>query len=250
VVSELGTKGGLSRLAFPLEGGTGGHAQDRETKESIGVRSAKKPGSMTMRTRILVIFASVSVTVAVAIIHLVVTLPRRSLDHFLEEVATVEIGKTKFDDWHIQVQRAHLSNWNEICDQSKCRIVWRGENKLLRRLWLSPRTGVEVDVEFKDGIASGIDVWIEIDDASDVAGIMYPGTGVTVHEAKADQLCNSHYSSYVKLRGQQSWGVVTMDSCVFPEDRAKALAINTTCLTRIGGCKKVDEILPQVFGRR
>ena len=202
-----------------------------------------------MRTRAVVLFAGVSVALAVAIIYLVAALPRRSLDHFLKQVATVEIGKTRLDEWRIQVDRGRLSNWDETCDHSICSIVWRGENTPLQRLRLSPRTRVEVDVQFKDGIASGIEVWIEIDDASDVSGTIYPGTGATVHEAKANQLCNSHYSSYVKARGQRSWGVVTMDSCVLPEDRARALAINTACLTRIGGCKRVDEILPQVFGQ-
>jgi hypothetical protein len=200
-----------------------------------------------MRTTILVMFASIGH--GFGIIYLVVTLPRRSLDHFLKQVAMVEIGKTKLDDSRIQVERAQLSNWNQTCDHSPCSIGWRGENKLLQRLRLSPRTGIEADVQFTDGIASGIDVWVEIDDAPDVAGIMYPGTGARVHEARGNQPCNSHYSSYVKAHGSRSWGVVKMDSCVLPEDRTKALAINTACLTRIGGCKNVDEILPRILGR-
>ena len=90
----------------------------------------------------------------------------------------------------------------------------------------------------------------KIDDAPDANGAMYPGTGATVHQATDTRSCNQHYSTYARQNGQHYWAVVTMDSCVLPEDRAKALAINSGCLAKIGGCKSPEGILPQVFGNR
>lgn len=87
-----------------------------------------------------------------------------------------------------------------------------------------------------------------IDDSPDTAGVMRPGTGATVHQGVVGDTCNQHYSSYTKESDQHYWKVVTMDSCVLRAERAKALAINSGCLSRIGGCRTADAILPKVFG--
>jgi hypothetical protein len=60
--------------------------------------------------------------------------------------------------------------------------------------------------------------------------------------------CHSHYHFLVRNGvGDRNWATVGMDACIAPEDRAKALAINGLCLTRIGGCKDVEAMIPQVF---
>jgi hypothetical protein len=201
-----------------------------------------------MKTAILT--AAVILLVAAVALYVNATSPQKELNRFLNQVATLEVGKTELPDWRTRLERAHLSNWSMACDQQTCNVRWRGENKLLHKLRLAPRSVVECDVQFKNGIASGMDIWVEIDDTADASGAMYPGTGVTVHQATDSRSCNQHYSTYTKQKGQRYWGVATMDSCVLPEDRARALAITTGCLARIGGCKSPEAILPQVFGNR
>jgi hypothetical protein len=61
--------------------------------------------------------------------------------------------------------------------------------------------------------------------------------------------CDSHYHFEVRKRGgndEPYWATVAMDSCVSFQERAKTLAINSSCLTRIGGCKTVESMIPQV----
>ena len=102
-------------------------------------------------------------------------------------------------------------------------------------------------MQFKDGIASEIFIWVELEDVPDDSEGIYPGTGATVHLGAATRSCNPHYSTFVKANnGGRRWRVVRMDSCVLPEERAKALAISSGCLARIGGCKTPEEILPRV----
>ena len=199
--------------------------------------------------RIKVIWMTpVALVALAAVLYLVITSSRRSLRHFLREIGTVQIGKTTVEDWRKQVAPARLSNVTFTCIQRACSVSWRGDNRLLHKLRLAPLSTVEASIEFQGGIASDIYIWTEIDDAPDARGVMYPGTGATVHQTGNPQSCNKHYRPNLKLRGNREWGTVAMDSCVSSEDRAKALAINTYCLTTIGGCKTAEAILPKVFG--
>ena len=212
----------------------------------------RPPTSTTMRTRILIAFATASVAVALAIMYLLINSPRRSLDRFLREVATVEVGKTKLEDWRKQVERAQLSSVTFRCDQRACEIGWRGENRLLQRLRLAPRSVVDAGVGFKDGIASEIYIILVMAKLDD-KGEWHDDRGVVVRQSTdVPSACDQHYHLEVKQRygvGDAYWATVAMDSCVSPQDRAQAIAINSSCLTRVGGCKTVEAMIPQVLGR-
>ena len=180
--------------------------------------------------------------------YLILNWPQREMKRLVIQVASVEVGKTKLDDWHRELEQARVRNWNVSCNhQQTCSIEWQGENKILHSLRLAPSSRVMAVVNFKDGVASEINVWMEIDDAPDVMGVAYPGTGAAVHQAADNRFCNQHYSTYVKQHGPHCWRVVTMDSCVLAEEHAKAFAINSHCLETIGGCKTPEEILPEVL---
>jgi len=114
-----------------------------------------------MRKGILVACVSACVVVALPLVWLV-NRPRRNFDRFLEEVATVEIGKTKLDEWRRQLDEKQISNVTLKCAQQTCGIGWSGENRLLQKLRLAPRTVVSVSVGFKDGIAEEIYILLSI----------------------------------------------------------------------------------------
>ncbi|MGA8430096.1 MAG: hypothetical protein WB729_09765 [Candidatus Sulfotelmatobacter sp.] len=118
---------------------------------------------------------------------------------------------------------------------------------MLHKLQLAPLSGIVATVKFKNGIASEIYVYLEIDDR-DAAGTMQPGTGATIHLSAQSQSCAQHFCTYLTQRWGYPWAVVEMDSDASKEAQAKALAIKTGCLIKIGGCKKPEVILPQVFG--
>ena len=178
--------------------------------------------------------------------------PRRNLDRFLKEIATVEIGKTRLEDWRRQVERARISGLSISCVQRTCGIGLRAENTLLQKLRLAPRSLATAGVDFNDGVASQIYIALTIERRNN-NGEWYDDKGVVVRQSTdVPSACHEHYDLSVKQRygvGDRYWATVAMDSCVSAKDRAKAFAINGTCLTRIGGCKTVEAMLPKVFGK-
>ena len=75
--------------------------------------------------------------------------------------------------------------------------------------------GITADVDSSIlRLCRAVNVWAEIDDSPDAAGVMQLGTGATVHQAAALGACSQHYSTYTKQSGRRYWRVVTMDSCV------------------------------------
>ncbi len=194
--------------------------------------------------------ASLAVVLTILFVYLAIMSPRRDFERFLKQVATVEIGKTMLEDWRGQVVRAQISNLVFTCQQQDCGVGMRAENKLLYKLRLAPRSGVDASVRFKNGIASEIYIIFVIAGKND-KGEWYDDRGIVVQQS-IDQpgACHPHYGLLVKNRngvGDRYWARVSMDSCVTPEERAKALAINSVCLTMLGGCKTVEAIIPQVF---
>jgi len=204
-----------------------------------------------MHKSILLALVTASLATTIAVMYLVITSPRRSLDRFLAQVATVEIGKTRFEDWRTQVERAQHSKVNVVCDLRKCGIGWNGENRLLSKLHLAPRTAADVSVGFEDGIASDIFIILSVAKHDEKGNWWDDKTAVVHQHVTGNPLaCSQDYGINVQNRygvGERNRAIVAMGSCVSPENRSKALAINTSCLTRIGGCKTVESMLPQVF---
>jgi hypothetical protein len=202
----------------------------------------------TMKSKKVASIAFTALCVAVVVSTLtfaLIGLPQRNLDRFLVQLASVELGKTEIEAWRARLETAHVKNVTLVCKGAGCSTSWRTDNRLLHGLHLAPLTGVEADVSFKDGVASEIYVWTEIEDG--VGEV--PGSGATVHDINDTQSCHREYSAYIKQNRGYHWAIVTMDSCVEPSDKAKALAINTACLIRIGGCKSGEAIVPEVFNR-
>jgi hypothetical protein len=96
-------------------------------------------------------------------------------------------------------------------------------------------------VEFKDGIASEIFIIVVV--AGPKNEVSVADTLVTVRQSR-DYPCKPHFEVVRKNYTQRG---VRMSPCVSAQDQARALAINTSCVTRIAGCRTVESILPQVF---
>jgi len=190
-----------------------------------------------MNKRTLIACAIGSLAVGLVVVYLVLTAPKRRIDRFLKEIAKVEIGATSLQNWREELRAAHLQGSSFSCDGRDCAISEKVQVKALHRLRLAPLSGIAASVTFKDGVASEVNVWFEIDDHN-IAGAMEPGTGATVRLSTETESCPQHYCTYVRERWGYPWAVVVMDSAASQDERARAFAINTGCLTRIGGCKK------------
>jgi hypothetical protein len=197
--------------------------------------------------------------IAVVIILIVygyatITSPRRELDHFLKQAASVEMGRTKLDDFLGQMRAAGFSDSAFTCRGRECGYGLRVGNAPLSRLRLTPITVIDCSVVFTDGIASEMSFIVEIAARGENPDV-YQDKGAVVHEKKADAGSSCHNDYHLVVRHnyrayQGDTASVTMDSCVSAENRAKALAINTACFTRIGGCKTIESILPRVFDQK
>jgi hypothetical protein len=208
-----------------------------------------------MRKRIpfLILFVVCASFLAIAIsaYYAFIIKPRRELDRFLTNINTVEIGKTGLENWRQQLQRSKISNFQVICREGSCGIGSRLENSFLTRLKLAPKTVVSAGVDFRNGVASEIYILMVVMRRND-EGQMYEDKGVVVRQSTdRPTSCHQHYDVLVHQRygiGDRYWATVAMDRCVGSEDRAKAIDINTHCLTRLGGCNTVETMLPKILG--
>jgi hypothetical protein len=202
---------------------------------------------------ILLVFAFVSVITATIFLYRAIIAPRRNVDLFMKQVSTVEIGKTKLEDWRRQLAEAQISSLILPCEGQACGVGLQRENRLLRKLRLAPPTTIDASVGFKNGVANGIYILFAIA-GKNSQGELFTDKGVVVSlRDDRPEACHSDYKLAVKERngvGDRFWATVSMDSCISSVNREKALAINTACLTKIGGCTTVEDIIPEVFGRR
>lgn len=196
--------------------------------------------------RILLVATLACAAVAAAILYQVIISPRRNLDRFLREVATVEVGKTKIEDWRKNLERAHLAHLDVRFSQRTASVGCTEENTLLQKLRIAPRTVAWCYVEFEDGVAYGIDATILALSPNPDWHDFFDRHVHVVIVGDGSEPCTAHYRA---VHTTDSRGTVFMSPCVSPQDRTRAFALNTSCLTRIGGCKTVQSMLPQVFAR-
>ncbi len=186
-----------------------------------------------MTRRIPILSGTMLALIGVVSMYLLIISPRRGLDEFLKQVAKVEIGKTKLEDWKKQVDRTRIANLFFKCDGEACSIGWHGENRLLRKLRLAPRTGVHASVSFKNGTADTIFIILEVLHRDDKGEWVDDKVAVVRQSMDGAADCDPHY----KVRKRWDGVGVGMGPCVSRQDRDRALAINTSCLSHIGGCK-------------
>lgn len=196
------------------------------------------------RRRSAVILCLTAVVIASA--YLGGTAPKRRFNRFLQAAAAVQIGRTTWREWETICRRYRLSAVVNDCRSNLCVVTYADSNSVLRLSRLAPPSAVVAELTFRDGVAAEMYVWFEID-ARTATG-QEPESGATLHEVASPTSCNKGYSAYMKRHGAGQWAVVTMDSCVLPQYRMKALAINSSCLSQPGGCGSGEQLLPEVFG--
>lgn len=181
------------------------------------------------------------------------TAPQRRMQRLLKRLADVEVGTTTIAEWRGRMHADKLDSALLTCGGGNCTFSQKIKISTVSRLRLASPSAIAVSIAFQDGVASEIYVWFEVDDQEvddQKAGkVREPGTGATIHETQQSRSCLQHYCAYVNDRSGYPWAVIEMDSGAPKEDRTKAFAVNVGCLTKIGGCKSVKSILPQVFGK-
>ncbi|MGZ4787881.1 MAG: hypothetical protein ACXVZX_05130 [Terriglobales bacterium] len=190
---------------------------------------------------------AVGLAVTVLAVYVQVTAPRRHFERFLGAVRDVRVGNTRLDEFKQQLIRSRIASFNSPCHGDRYYVVLTAQNSLLHKMHLAPLTTTIAQVQFQDSVASEISIIVEIDDL-EVNGTQTPGTGATVRQGLDPKSCSQNLKSFVTQKGPYHWVLVDMDSCIAPQARAAALAINKSCLTKLRGCRTGEEIAPKVFG--
>lgn len=190
------------------------------------------------------------VVMAMFVVSVRAVTPKRRLERFVRASSTVVVGTTTLQAFQAELARVGSSGFVLSCQQEECVISLRSENTLLHDLRLAPWTVADVGVGFRKSVAFEVNASLVVA-KKDKGGTWSEDRGVVVRQS-TDRLpaCSPDFRLIVKQRygaGDRYWATVAMDPCVAPEERAKAVAINSACLTKIGGCGTVEELIPGVF---
>ena len=206
--------------------------------------------AMRRTSKTLVISASIMRVLAITCLYVVATSKQRNLGRFLRQLSTVELGKTTPEQWKKNLNRGSFPNAVVQCQGNSCGSELRVDNQFVHRLRLAPLAIAEASIAFQDGVASEVYVILEVEGV-DKVGQQYPDKGLVIREtSEKPNSCHQDYHAQVGKRytpEDRSWGTIAMDRCVSAADRAKALALNVGCLSKIGGCKTIDQMNPTVF---
>jgi hypothetical protein len=179
-----------------------------------------------------------------------VSIPKNELARYMKLVRKVEVGETRLEEFRKAIEQEQFSQFAFPCREDICGYSFKGRNELLHKMGLAPLSVVESTVSFKEGIASEIYVVLEVRSASYEEKDFAEKTVVIRQSTDTPPKCPSRYRLTEKHFGDTksiSGISIAMDGCVTSEDRLRALSINAGCLSRVGGCKSVQSILPAVF---
>lgn len=157
---------------------------------------------------------------------------------FLSDVRKLHLGQSTYDD----VLRIHAKYKSRAlvdgdgCNTNSCTIDFSDDNKWLYYFGLVPGARFSASLAVKQGVLVKIGLSLNSDphyDASTDETLADPDT--SPYEVGGKKLLSGRAYSYV-------WARIT--SAATPDEREKAYAFNMACLTKLGGCKNSNEILP------
>jgi hypothetical protein len=157
---------------------------------------------------------------------------------FLSDVRRLRVGQSTYDDVLRIKTKYDGRSWSEdkACDQDQCIVNFSFDNKWLYRFGLVPGTGFIGGLTVRKGILVRIDLALQSNPKFDAMMDEIPAEpDVLVYEVGGKQLISRPAYSYV-------WAHIT--SAASQDERQKVYAFNLKCLTKWGGCKDSNELLP------
>lgn len=182
----------------------------------------------------LVVTVVVGVTIAVGIFWYLSKRPEREAEVAIRSLRTVELGRTRVEE---VIDRAP-GLWTTGARESSYSLLLR--NDLLYHLKLAPIAGVMIHIGAEKGIIDEIQIFWEIGDSGNTAEVRF--FQVANHEPECGRnVC-------VRRRNGQNgrpWRTqIDAPPGASAAERNKFLDFNTSCLSKIGGCKDARELLP------
>jgi len=158
-------------------------------------------------------------------------------DAFLSDVRGLRVGQSTYDDvLRIQTKyKSYSSVEGNRCDRDLCDVDFLSGNKWLYELGLVPGAMFTGGVRVRGGVLTRISVGF----------LSAPPYGAATEEIPADPSV-SPYEVHGRVYSSETYAFISVriTSAASEDERQKAYAYNLACLTKLGGCKNANEILP------
>jgi hypothetical protein len=156
---------------------------------------------------------------------------------FLSDVRQLRVGQSTYDDVLRIKTKYEGRSWSEdkACDD-QCIVNFSFDNKWLYHFGLVPGTMFIGGLTVSKGILVRIDLTFQSNPKFDAMTDEIPAKpNVLAYEVGGKQFISRRAYSYV-------WAHIT--SAASQDERQKVYAFNLKCLTKWGGCKDSNELLP------
>jgi hypothetical protein len=163
--------------------------------------------------------------------------PEREAARVIRSLGTIQLEKTHVEE----VMNATPGLWTTgNVTNPRSNYTFFRRNDLLHRLRLAPVAGVMVHIGAEQGVIDEIQIFWEIGESGSAAQVRFFQVGN--HEPECGkQIC-------VRRRNGQDrrpWMIqIDASPSASAAERNKFLDFNTSCLSKIGGCKDAQELLP------
>jgi hypothetical protein len=157
---------------------------------------------------------------------------------FLSDVGKLRVGQSTYEDvLRVQARyRSRSSVEGGSCDRNLCVLAFSAGNEWLYRLGLVPGAMFVGSMTVKQGRLARVSASLQSNPQLDAAMDEIPAEqNVEAYEVGGKHFISRPAYSYV-------WAHIT--SAASENERRKVYAFNMGCLTRWGGCKDSNEILP------
>lgn len=172
--------------------------------------------------------------------------PRRTLEKVLAAVRSIELGSTNLTTFEntLRSQGLHPEK-STVCQGSDCTYVYSTKNVAQAFLHSAPPSELVVNVTFSKDRASGIVVNSDIGEFGQVAHLRFR----QAHEIPDTQLFKCPDRVCINIR-RQSDGTPVSAYIVAPSvptsQRNAVLDINSSCFSRLWGCRTLTALLPTI----
>jgi hypothetical protein len=165
--------------------------------------------------------------------------PEREAERVIGTLWTVQLGKTRAEEvihtisgpWVIGTPKDGRSNYQVVLT-----------NKFLHASRLAPLAGVIVNIGADRGIIDEMQIFWEIGEDGNTAEVRF--FQVATHEPECGRnVCVRRWNG----QNGRLWGIQIDASPTAPAaERNRFLNFNAACLSKIGGCKDAEELLPHL----
>jgi hypothetical protein len=167
---------------------------------------------------------------------------RSMANRFLSDVRKLRVGQSTYDDvLRIQTNyKSRSSVEGKECDQNLCILDFSFDNRWLYHSGLVPGSRFTGSLTVRKGILDRVKLSLLSNPRNDAVTEEVPAApNLSAYEVGGRKSGKAY--SYV-------WAQIT--SAASADDRQKAYAFNLACLTKWGGCKDSNELLPIIRGPR